>query len=85
VRDEMRLLAVERCLAIISEAAVKLGADAEQDAPEIPWRDVRGMGNHLRHGYETVDHGIVWETVQNELPALRRACEAALRRLETDE
>lgn len=43
------------------------------------------MGNHLRHGYETVDHGIVWETVQNELPALRRACEAALRRLETDE
>jgi uncharacterized protein with HEPN domain len=34
--------ALERRLLIISEAAVKLGADVESQAPEIDWRGVRG-------------------------------------------
>jgi uncharacterized protein with HEPN domain len=45
-------LAVERCLAIISEAAAKLGAEAERRCPGLPWADIRGFGNHLRHGYD---------------------------------
>jgi uncharacterized protein with HEPN domain len=41
--------------------------------PEIPWRDIRGMGNWLRHRYDRVDVEIVWNTVTENLPPLK-AC-----------
>ena len=44
--DAKTLDAVERCLARISEAAIKLGADAERLCPQIPWRDIRGIGTN---------------------------------------
>ncbi len=41
--------AVERCLERISEAATKLSGQAELICPEIPWPQVRALGNILRH------------------------------------
>jgi uncharacterized protein with HEPN domain len=46
--------AVERCLERIGEAAKKLGSDAEELCPEIPWPNIRGLGNVLRHEYDMV-------------------------------
>ncbi|WP_226951188.1 HepT-like ribonuclease domain-containing protein [Rhizobium terrae] len=46
--------ASERCLARISEAAVKLGPVAEDLFPRYGWRDIRNFGNILRHEYEGV-------------------------------
>jgi uncharacterized protein with HEPN domain len=37
-----------------------------------------GMRNKLIHGYDTVDLGILWGTVTNELPGLIRAVESIL-------
>lgn len=36
----------------------------------IPWRSIRGMRNRIAHGYFDVDLGVVWSTVQSELPRL---------------
>lgn len=33
---------------------------------------MRGMRNRLAHGYFAIDLEVVWETVQNDLPALLR-------------
>ncbi len=38
---------------------------------EIPWGFAYEMRNALAHGYFTVDHTIVWQTIQQDLPALR--------------
>jgi uncharacterized protein with HEPN domain len=46
--NPMAVAAVERKLQIISEAAIRLGADAERLCPGLPWRDIRGIGNQLR-------------------------------------
>jgi uncharacterized protein with HEPN domain len=70
--------AVERCLARISEAAVRLGDAALGLCPEVPWADIRGIGNHLRHAYETIDQRIVWRVITRELAPLERACADAL-------
>jgi uncharacterized protein with HEPN domain len=43
--DQKTIDATKRCLARISEAAVKLGELAEATAPEEPWPDIRGFGN----------------------------------------
>lgn len=63
--------ALERKLQIISEAAIRLGDDAEAWCPGLPWRDIRGMGNWLRHQYERVELSVIWKTLEVDLPPLK--------------
>ena len=71
--------AVERCLERIIEASLRIGSERMQRiAPEMPLHKMRGLANRLRHEYDAVDRRYVWDTVVDELPALRRACQAAL-------
>lgn len=37
----------------------------------VPWGFAYEMRNALAHGYFTVDLGIVWQTIQNDLPVLQ--------------
>ena len=66
--DPKTIAAVERKLLLISQAAVRLGDDAERLCPNLPWRDIRGIGNWLRHQYDQVDIEMVWNTVIDDLP-----------------
>ena len=74
--------AVERCLERVSEAATKLGPQADELAPGMPWRAVRAFGNVLRHAYDQVDPARIWEIVAGDLPLMAEAAEAALLRLD---
>jgi len=76
--DSKTLAAVERKLLVISEAATRLGEEAENLCPGLPWRDIRGIGNWLRHQYDAVDTAAVWRTVVNDLPPLQAAVISAL-------
>ncbi len=71
--------AVERCFELISEAAVKLGIRAEELVPSQPWRDIRGLGNNLRHGYDDISSRTLWlSATGGDIASLRDACEAQL-------
>ena len=41
--------------------------------PEIPWKAVKGMRDHIAHGYFDINNELVWDVVKNDLPALRDA------------
>ncbi len=71
----------ERYLQIITEAAHRLRETADQVCPGPDWRGWRDLGNVLRHAYDKVDAEIVWNTVQLELPQLKRDVESCLARL----
>jgi uncharacterized protein with HEPN domain len=71
--DSKTVAAVERKLLLISEAAIRLGEEAEVLCPGQPWRNIRGIGNWLRHQYDTVDVEAVWRTVVDDLPPLQAA------------
>jgi uncharacterized protein with HEPN domain len=73
--------ATERCLERISEAAKKLGEVAESLCPDVPWPQIRGVGNFLRHEYDRIDSARVWLMVVNDLPLVKNAIERTLRRL----
>jgi uncharacterized protein with HEPN domain len=64
---------VERGIEIISEAARHLPDRVLDQAPEIPWKQVRGIGNILRHEYHKTSDPIVWAVVADSLPPLRLA------------
>ena len=70
---------VERAIEIISEASRRLPPDVKDMRPEIPWRDVATIGNILRHEYHSIASRIIWDVVQNDLPALKAAIEAIVR------
>ncbi len=76
--------AVERCLERVSEAARKLGPDAERLCPGVPWPKLCALGNYLRHEYDRVEIARVWMMLEDDLPPLKVAVFAALARLKAD-
>jgi uncharacterized protein with HEPN domain len=76
--DPKTVAAVERKLQVISEAAIRLGEQAEVLCPGLPWRNIRGIGNWLRHQYDRVDVEAIWRTVIDDLPPLESAVTRAL-------
>lgn len=43
--------------------------------PEIPWKDVIGIRNHIAHGYFDIDGEMVLDVVKNDLDSLLEAVE----------
>ncbi|WP_295367181.1 HepT-like ribonuclease domain-containing protein [Prevotella sp.] len=43
--------------------------------PEIPWKDVIGIRNHIAHGYFDIDGDMVFDVVKNDLDSLLEAIE----------
>lgn len=69
---------LERNILRIAEAAAKIGFDElEALTPGAPWRALYAMANRLRHGYDRVDHAIVWDTWETDFPVLREAAKNA--------
>lgn len=77
--------AVQRGLEIISEASRHLPDNLLALAPEVPWKQVRGIGNVLRHEYHKVADPIVWAVVEQNLPTLRVGIERMQAAIDTRE
>ena len=71
--------AVIRSLEVIGEAAGKVSEGFRFAHSEIAWREITGMRHRLIHGYADVRLDVVWEVVQDQLPALVTALEPLLR------
>jgi uncharacterized protein with HEPN domain len=69
---------VERGVEIISEASRRLPADLKTRHPEIPWPKVAGIGNVLRHNYESIAAQVMWALVRDDLPPLENVCREEL-------
>ena len=76
--NDQVIFAVKYALMIISEATTKLGDTAADFRPVIPWREIRGLGNRLRHDYDTIDLSRIWLLIERDMPLLKAACQDAL-------
>jgi len=68
--DRVFELAPTRLVEVIGEAAGRVPAQIQDAHPEIPWRQIVGTRHRLVHGYDAVDHDILWRIVSDELPEL---------------
>ena len=41
--------------------------------PEIPWKAVKGMRDHIAHGYFDINSDLIWDVIKNDLTPLRDA------------
>jgi uncharacterized protein with HEPN domain len=74
--------AVVRNIEIIGEAVNRIyRADPQFIAQhtELPWQQMRDMRNIVIHAYFAVDLQVVWRTVQEDLPKLKRQVDHLLR------
>jgi uncharacterized protein with HEPN domain len=60
LEDKILKAAFERFLEIVSEASRHIPVDQKDRHPEIPWRRIADLGNHLRHAYQHIDPTIIW-------------------------
>ncbi|MFF2319591.1 DUF86 domain-containing protein [Agrobacterium sp. NPDC058088] len=77
-------LAVQRALEIVSEASRHIPDDLLEIAPEVPWKQIRGIGNILRHEYHKIADDVVWAVVTEHVAPLRNAVEAIHRSVKSE-
>jgi uncharacterized protein with HEPN domain len=70
VADPMRRMAVERSLELLGEAARRVTAGFREGHPEIPWRDLIGLGNVLAHDYGEVEQDRLWQIATRDAATL---------------
>ena len=79
-RERLLRQAIERNFEIIGEAMNRLALHDSVTAGRITkHRRIVDFRNVLTHGYDLVDHRIVWSTIDEEVPVLLAEVEALLR------
>lgn len=70
--DKKTVDAVVRNLEIIGEAAKNIPKRLRNQYSKIPWEKMVGMRNKVIHEYFGVDVEILWQTLQEDLPELKK-------------
>lgn len=70
--NKEKQFAVLRGLEIIGEATKSISRELKKSCPDINWKDVAGMRDKLIHVYFGVNLSLVWKTVKEDLPKLKK-------------
>ena len=76
VYDAVRVRLIE-----IGEAVKGIDPELLDSQPDVPWKAIARMRDHLTHRYFDTDHAIVRDVVDNELAPLLDAARVLLERL----
>jgi uncharacterized protein with HEPN domain len=71
LEDWIKQDAIIRNVEIIGEAISNIGEDLKQRYPDVPWKEAKGMRNILIHEYFKIDYDEVWNTLHEDIPALK--------------
>jgi len=79
LRNKMASDAIIRELEIIGEASNNISEEFQKENADIPWRKIIGIRNTLIHEYFGINKKVVWETVEHDLPELKKFIEQVIR------
>ena len=70
--NEMVVDAVVRNLEVMGEAVANIPPDIQTKYPEVEWKEAKGFRNILIHDYFGIDLESVWDTINNDIPLLKK-------------
>ncbi|HEX8372020.1 MAG TPA: HepT-like ribonuclease domain-containing protein [Chthoniobacterales bacterium] len=76
--DPMRMRAFERVMQCIGEAVKRLPMSLREAYPAVDWKGAAGLRDWVAHGYDGVDHEILWKAAHEQLPGLKQTTEQML-------
>lgn len=71
--------AVVRQIEIIGEAARNISDEFQANHPQVPWGKMTGIRNKIIHEYFNINFAIVWDTVKDDLPSLKKSIAKIIR------
>ena len=83
--DDKTVFAVIRALEVAGEASKAIPETLRVRFPDIPWKKLAGMRDKLIHGYFGVSREILWKTINNDLPNLKKPFEELLQTVMAEE
>ena len=66
------------CVVQIGELVSQLSDEVKAQNKAIPWRIIKDTRNFYVHAYGSIDIPSVWDTLVDDIPALKTACEDIL-------
>lgn len=77
-RDVMLIDAIVRNVSIIGEAVKNIPEEMKEKYPAIAWHEIIGMRNKVVHEYFSVDEDILWKTIKEDLPIVKKQIQEIL-------
>jgi uncharacterized protein with HEPN domain len=75
--DEKTQSAVMMQLVLIGELAKRVSDEARREI-NLPWKEIAGFRDQAIHNYFEIDLDIVWQTLQTDIPDLKKLIAKAL-------
>lgn len=66
------------CVIQIGELVTRLSEEVKEQDVSVPWRIIKDTRNFYVHAYGAIDVPSVWNTLINDIPLLKTACENIL-------
>ena len=63
---------IDDIIEVIGEASSRLPIEVQEQYEDVPWDMMKGIRNILAHEYFGIDLEIVWKTVKEDLPILKK-------------
>ena len=76
--DRRTLLALERLMELVGEAARRVSEEFQRAHPEIAWRKIIGLRNVLAHEYGSINHRRLFLAATEDTATLSRLLEDLL-------
>ncbi len=73
--DRVRMLALERSLELVGEAARRVSNALRRKHPGVPWKEMIGLRHILAHDYGRIDHDKLYTTAVKVVPKLIKELE----------
>ncbi len=71
-QNGMMIDAVVRNIGIIGEAVSQLPNEVRDRFPDVDWYEIKGMRNIVVHEYFGIRVDILWKTIQEDIPELKK-------------
>jgi uncharacterized protein with HEPN domain len=69
--DAVIQAAAQRWIEVLGEAASRVSTETKSAHPEVAWREITGIRVILAHAYFHIEHDVVGNVVERDVPRLR--------------